>query len=168
MLDDAADLADAGPIAIRYPRGAARNVDESEVGAGLHARRARSGDAVCVLAVGRMLEHALKAADELAAEGIEATVWDARSCAPLDPDMIADAASHPAVVTVEDGIRAGGIGMAMVDEIREIHAEVPVAVLGIPTQFVAHGDPKQIMAKFGLDGSGIAATARALLAETPR
>jgi 1-deoxy-D-xylulose-5-phosphate synthase len=163
MLDDATGLADSGPVAIRYPRGAARQVGENEVGHGLNARRTRLGRDVCVLAVGRMVEHSLRAADDLAAHGIEATVWDVRSCTPLDPEMIADAATHAAVVTVEDGIRAGGIGMAIRDEIGAIAPAVQTTVLGVPTQFVAHGDPKQIMARFGLDGPGIAAAARDLL-----
>ncbi len=167
MLDDATGLADSGPVVIRYPRGAARQVGENEVGSGLHARRNRQGGDVCILAVGRMLEHALKAADALAADGIEATVWDVRSCAPLDPEMIADAAAHGAVVTVEDGIRAGGIGMSMFDEIGEIAPAVPVSVLGVPTQFVGHGDPKQIMTRFGLDATGIATAVRELLDRHP-
>ena len=167
MLDDAADLTDSGPVAIRYPRGAARQVGENEVGSGLHARRNRQGGDVCILAVGRMLEPSLKAADELAADGIEATVWDVRSCAPLDPEMIADAAGHGAVVTVEDGIRAGGIGMAMSDRIGAISPAVPVTVLGVPTQFVGHGDPKQILARFGLDPAGIAGAVRELLDRHP-
>jgi len=161
MLDDAASLTDDGPVAIRYPRGAARQVPDHEVGVGLKARKARHGDgSVCVLAVGRMLQLAEKAADELAHDGIEVTVWDVRSCAPLDPDMIADAAAHGAVVTVEDGIRDGGIGMAMFDQIGAISPEVPVQILGVPTRFVPHGDPKQILARFGLDAAGIAATVR--------
>ena len=163
MLDDASELSDAGPVAIRYPRGAARQVDENEVGRGLRARRVRQGRDVCILAVGRMVENSLKAADELAADGIGATVWDVRSCAPLDPEMIADAATYAAVVTVEDGIRAGGIGMAMRDEIGAIEPAVQVTVLGVPTQFVSHGDAKRIMARFGLDGAGIASSARDLL-----
>jgi 1-deoxy-D-xylulose-5-phosphate synthase len=77
--------------------------------------------------------------------------------------MIADAASYAAVVTVEDGIRAGGIGMAIRDEIATIEPGARVTVLGVPTQFVSHGDAKQIMARFGLDGPGIAAAARDLL-----
>ncbi|HSJ92184.1 MAG TPA: 1-deoxy-D-xylulose-5-phosphate synthase, partial [Ilumatobacter sp.] len=114
MLDDATTLADDGPVAIRYPRGSARQVDESEVGVGLLARRSRKGDGTtCVLAVGRMLEFAEKAADLLAGESTAVTVWDVRSCAPLDPAMITDAARHRAVVTVEDGIREGGIGMSI-------------------------------------------------------
>ncbi len=163
MLDDAATLADSGPVAIRYPRGSARQVDEAEVGRGLDARIARRGGDICILAVGRMVEHALRAADELAADGIEATVWDVRSCAQLDPAMIADAAAHRAVITVEDGIRDGGVGMAMFDEIGDIAPALPVKVLGVPTRFVPHGEPKQIMARLGLDGRGIAGTARTLL-----
>ena len=62
----------------------------------------RSGTGVCILAVGKMLEHARGAADLLAAEGVEATVWDVRSVAPLDAEMLDDAATHPVVVTVED------------------------------------------------------------------
>ena len=165
MLLDAATLADDGPVAIRYPRGAARQVADDEVGVGLHARKARAGDgSVCLLAVGRMLEPAEKAASELADEGIEVTVWDARSCAPLDPVMIADAATHRCVVTVEDGIRDGGIGMMMFDQIGEIEPAVPVAILGVPTRFIAYGDQKQILARLGLDATGIAATVRSLLA----
>jgi 1-deoxy-D-xylulose-5-phosphate synthase len=163
MLEDATSLTDDGPVSIRYPRGSARQVADHEVGVGLHARKARVGDgSVCILAVGRMLEFALKAADDLAADGIEVTIWDPRCCAPLDPAMIADAAAHRAVVTVEDGIREGGIGMMMFDQIGAIAPSVPVEILGVPTLFVPHGDPKQILALFSLDAAGIAATVRSL------
>jgi 1-deoxy-D-xylulose-5-phosphate synthase len=163
MLSDAASLTDSGPVVIRYPRGSARQVDEHEVGSGLQALRIREGSDLCILAVGRMLENALKAADELAADGVNVTVWDVRSCKPLDPDMIADAAAHPGVVTVEDGIRDGGIGMAMFDQIGALAPAVQVEIIGVPTQFIPHGDPKTIMAKFGMDSSGIVRTARGLL-----
>jgi 1-deoxy-D-xylulose-5-phosphate synthase len=163
MLTDAARLNDEGPIVIRYPRGSARQVDETEVGSGLEARRARQGDgSVCILAVGRTLEFALKAADTLHGEGIDCTVWDARSCAPLDPVMIGDAAAHDAVVTVEDGIRDGGIGMTMADQITTITPDTPIRVLGVPTRFLSHGDPKHILAQLGLDATGIAAAVRSL------
>ncbi|NNE11373.1 MAG: 1-deoxy-D-xylulose-5-phosphate synthase [Ilumatobacter sp.] len=164
MLEDAVTLADAGPVAIRYPRGSARNVDEADVGTGLQARKCRVGPDVCLLAVGRMLEFALKAADQLAAEGVAASVWDVRSCASLDPEMITDAAGHQAVVTVEDGIRDGGIGVMIADAIDSTGRSTPVRVLGVPAKFVPHGEPKQILASFGLDADGIASTARELLA----
>jgi 1-deoxy-D-xylulose-5-phosphate synthase len=76
--------------------------------------------------------------------------------------MIADAAAHGAVVTVEDGIRDGGIGMMMFDQLVEISPELPVEVLGVPTRFIQHGEPKQILARFGLDADGIAATVRSI------
>lgn len=162
MLDDAMSLADDGPVVIRYPRGSARQVDETEVGVGLLARRSRDGDGgACILAVGRMLEFAERAADRLADEGTPVTVWDVRSCAPLDPGMLADAAGHRLVLTVEDGIREGGIGMSIAHEIAAQAPDVRVETLGVPTRFVPHGDPKRILARFGLDTDGIVATIRA-------
>jgi 1-deoxy-D-xylulose-5-phosphate synthase len=156
MLDDATALADDGPVAIRYPRGSARQVDEAEVGHGLEARKTRIGDgSVCVLAVGRMVEFAEKAADAVADDGIAVTVWDVRSCAPLDPAMIADAAGHARVITVEDGVRDGGIGMMAADQIHRQVLDVPVVNLGTPTRFIPHGDPKRIFARLGLDPAAI-------------
>jgi 1-deoxy-D-xylulose-5-phosphate synthase len=164
MLTDAAELADIGPVVIRYPRGSARQVDESEIGAGLTARLVRRGDgSACILAIGRMLEFAERAADDLAADGIDVTVWDVRSCAPLDPAMVADAATHRGVVTVEDGIRDGGIGMSIADHVSAITPGTRVETLGVPTRFISHGDPKSILARFGLDAAGIATSVRSLL-----
>jgi 1-deoxy-D-xylulose-5-phosphate synthase len=161
MLHDAMDLADSGPVAIRYPRGAARQVGEHEVGVGLLARRTREGDgSACVLAVGRMVTVAEKAADALTEAGIPTTVWDVRSCVPLDETMIDDAASHQLVVTCEDGIREGGIGMAMADRIHAVRDGVPVRVLGLPTRFIPQGKPEEILAQFGLNADGIAAAVR--------
>jgi 1-deoxy-D-xylulose-5-phosphate synthase len=75
--------------------------------------------------------------------------------------MIADAAGHPRVVTVEDGIRDGGIGMSIADAICELRTPTEVHVLGLPTKFIPH-DPNsnRILARFGLDAEGIVAAAR--------
>jgi 1-deoxy-D-xylulose-5-phosphate synthase len=168
MLRDAMTLADGGPVAIRYARGQARNVGEHDVGVGIRARRTRTAagdpaDAVCVLAIGRLVEPAEKAADTLTASGIPVTVWDVRCCAPLDADMVADAARHRGVVTCEDGVRAGGIGMSIEDAIGDLAPEVPVDVLGLPTRFLPHdGRPERILAHLGLDADGIAAAVRRL------
>ena len=158
MLHDATTLVDSGPIAIRYPRGAARQVGEHDVGSGLLARRVRSGSGTCIIAVGKMLETAEKAAEVLAADGVEVTVWDARCCSPLDPAMIADAATHDRLVTIEDGIRDGGIGMAIGDAVCSLHGDTELHVLGLPTKFIPH-DPKSatILARFGLDVDGLVA-----------
>lgn len=166
MLHDATSLADEGPVVIRYARGKARQVTESEVGVGLLGRKvvaaADRTDGVCVIAIGKMLETAEKAAARIATDGgPDVTVWDARCCAPLDPAMIADAAGHRAVVTIEDGIRDGGIGMAIATEVGEIDGSVLVTPLGMPTKFHPH-DPKSnlIHARYGLDVDGLVASIR--------
>jgi 1-deoxy-D-xylulose-5-phosphate synthase len=166
MLRDALAITD-GPVAIRFPRGSAPQVTVEEIGAGLAGRRVRTGDAVCLLAVGKMLAAASHAADILEAEGVSTTVWDVRCVKPLDPDLLRDAARHPVVVTVEDGVREGGAGSAITDAIGELAACEPAAdgqpprvvVLGTPDRFIAQGRPDDILADLGLDGPGVAASA---------
>ena len=89
----------------------------------------------------RCSRSAEKAAAVLAESGHPITVWDARCCSPLDPEMIADAARHDHVITIEDGIREGGIGMTIADQVSAIDPSTPVDVLGLPTKFMPH-DPK--------------------------
>jgi 1-deoxy-D-xylulose-5-phosphate synthase len=114
-----------------------------------------------VLAVGKLVAPAGKAAETLAAEGIEVTVWDVRSCAPLDDEMLADAAEHRVVITVEDGVRDGGVGMSIADRIGGLAPAVPVHVLGIPAQFIPHSaSPDHLLGELGLDADGIARTIR--------
>jgi 1-deoxy-D-xylulose-5-phosphate synthase len=156
MLHDAMSLADEGPVAIRYPRGTAVNVAEHDVGTGLRARRTVEGTGpVCILAVGKMLGNAEKAAGQLISRGIDATVWDVRCCAPLDPGMIADAARHRVVMTIEDGIREGGIGMSIADRVHEIDPTVAVHVLGVPTRFIPQAKSESIFVQLGLDVDGL-------------
>ena len=156
MLADALTL--TGPSSIRWPKTAARNVPENEVGSGLRGRRTRVGADVCILAVGKMLDAAEAAAERLAAAGVSTTVWDVRVVTPLDAHMIAEAATHPVVVTIEDGLRAGGAGEAMRDAITAIDHAIDVNVLGVPTQYIPHGKPDAILAGFGLDAAGIVRT----------
>jgi 1-deoxy-D-xylulose-5-phosphate synthase len=161
MMLDALALADDGPVAIRYPRGAARQVAEHDVGSGLSARRITAGDgSVCVLAIGKMVEAAGKAADRFAGRGTAVEVWDVRSCAPLDRDMIAAAGAHDLVVTVEDGVRDGGVGMTIADQVRAQAPGTRVVSLGLPSRFIPHGDAQRIIAQLGLDADGIERTIR--------
>jgi 1-deoxy-D-xylulose-5-phosphate synthase len=167
MVHDALESCTDGPVAIRYPRGAARQVADEDVGHGLHARRVREGEGrgVCILAVGNRVGPALKAADILAGTGIDATVWDVRVVRPLDTDMLDDAARHQIVVTVEDGIAQGGAGSAMAAEIMARQRDertTRVEVLGVPVQFLPHGHPDQILVRLGLDVDGIVAAVRRL------
>ncbi|HEX6421618.1 MAG TPA: 1-deoxy-D-xylulose-5-phosphate synthase [Acidimicrobiales bacterium] len=169
MLHDALELCTDGPAVIRWPKTMPPDDDGGdEVGSGLSARKVRAGRDVCLLAVGKMLAAACGAAEALAAEGIDATVWDVRVAKPLDDGMLADAAAHPAVVTIEDGYAEGGIGSAIAARLGTHAGPSPrVAILGIPVRFIPHGKPDAILADLGLDATGVAAAARALVAERP-
>ncbi len=160
MLADAYEL-DAGPVALRWPKTPAPSVPDHLVGRGLSARRDRSGTDVCIIGVGKMFAAAQQAADLLAAEGISCTVWDPRVVKPLDPDMLDDARRHALVVSVEDGLRDGGIGSRIADELR---ADTRVEVLGVPDTYLSHGNADDILSAIGLDGPGVAASAREALA----
>jgi 1-deoxy-D-xylulose-5-phosphate synthase len=171
MFEDALAITD-GPVAIRFPKTAARAARPDEVGSGLRARRAREGDGeLAILAVGKLLAAAEAAADALAAEGVSATVWDVRVAKPLDPEMLADAARHRVVLTAEDGIREGGVGTAIADALGAsggLEGAPLVVVLGTPVDYIAHGKPDTILADLGLDGDGLAAAARRALGTSVR
>ena len=160
MLDHAV-RAEGGPVAIRYPKGAARRVPPDQVGSGLAANRLveGSGRDVCILAVGALVEPALDAARRLGAEGLATTVWDVRAVKPLDRVMLADAAGHRLVVTVEDGTSRGGAGTAVAAALAS--TAVPVLVLGVPDRYLPHGDRSRMLAALGLDGPGVATAALA-------
>ena len=172
MLEEALGL--AGPSAIRFPKTPARQARDGAVGRGLSARQVHRGDGtVCLLAVGKMVEAAEEAAGKLAAEGVDATVWDVRVVSPPDPAMLADAAAHGLVVTIEDGIRVGGAGTFLVDAMRLLpeipHPLPPVCVLGVPARYIPQGRPDGILAELGLDGPGVAtAVTQALGTERDR
>ena len=169
MLRGALEL--PGPSAIRFPKTAPRHVEPGDVGTGLEARRLREGDgSVCLLGVGKLLGACLAAADELAAEGVAATVWDVRVVSPPDAAMLADAARHALVVTAEDGVRHGGAGAFLVDALAsqvESHRVTGplVRVLGLPRQYLAQGKADEILSSLGLDGAGIAESVRRALAD---
>ncbi len=162
MLEDAITLADTGPVAIRYPKGIARVVGEHEIGSGLQARKLRNSAVpnVCVLAIGKMVGAADQAAEILASRGVDITLWDVRCCVPADPIMIADAARHCVVVTIEDGIRDGGIGMMLADLMTNAEGSVRprIEVLGLPTKFTSQGKPAAILKQMGLDAESLAET----------
>lgn len=165
MLAEA--LALDGPSVIRFPKTPAPHVAAGSVGAGLRARQVRQGDgSACILAVGKLLVAAEAAADELCTEGIDATVWDVRVVSPPDPVMLADAARHRMVITAEDGMRQGGAGMFLADALCSAvptGEAPPVTVLGIPRTFIAQDKPDRILARFGLDGPGLARSVRGIL-----
>ncbi len=171
MLHDA--LSHDGPVAIRWPKTAARRA--AETGEGFRARRVRGGDgSVCLLGVGKLLEACEQAAAGLAADGVAASVWDVRVATPLCPEMLADAASHAVVVTAEDGIVEGGVGSAIATALRtgdpaRGRAPSPAAVVtcGLPLAYLPQGKPDDILAAHGLDGRAIAGAALRALGARP-
>ncbi|GAV41734.1 1-deoxy-D-xylulose-5-phosphate synthase [Streptomyces acidiscabies] len=156
-----------GPVAIRWPKGSPEQAD-AQTGEGLRGRRLRSAGErpeICLLAVGRMVAPAMCAAVELTAGGRGVTVWDVRCAKPLDERMLADAARHHTVLTVEDGYREGGVGAAVAAELgrtaQERGVRPPVTtVLGVPDMYVPQAKPDAILSRLGLDAAGIAASAR--------
>ena len=166
MLHDALEIT-SGPSAIRWAKTAARQATEDEVGHGLHGRRLRTGDDMCIISVGKMLDAAEAAAEMLARDGVSVTLWDARVVKPLDPAMLTDAARHPYVITLEDGLRDGGVGMAVADRLCELtvgRREPRVRVLGVPAAYLPHGKPDAILTELGLDAAGVFASAVSLMA----
>jgi 1-deoxy-D-xylulose-5-phosphate synthase len=164
MLRTALSL--SGPATIRFPKTAARHEAPEDVGEGLSARRLRRGDgSVCLVGVGKMVGLCLEAAEALAREGIDATVWDTRVVCPPDVAMLTDAARHQLVVTAEDGVRHGGAGAFLVDAMAaqvdsEGLAMPAIRILGVPRQYLAQGKADNILASLGLDGAGIAESVR--------
>ncbi len=159
MLDTALDVTD-GPSALRWPRGGAPR--SPETGEGLRSRQLREGADAMLIGVGPMVWRCAEAAESLLDQGVECSVWDARVLRPLDPALIEAAAEHDLVVTVEDGLREGGFGSAVLDamarrEVSRARARPHVLPLGLPTEFVAHGTPAVLHAELGLDAAGIAA-----------
>ncbi len=142
------------PVAVRYPRGSGAGVEvrkamtELPFGKGEIRRR---GSRIAILAFGTLLHPALAAA-----EALGATVANMRFVKPLDAELVAELArTHEALVTVEEGCTMGGAGSAVLEALAAAGIEVPVLTLGLPDQFVEHGDPAKLLAICGLDATGI-------------
>ena len=142
------------PVAVRYPRGAgvgvAAGTDLDTVTLG-KAEVRRKGTGLCILAFGTLLYPALEVAEKL-----NATVVNMRWAKPLDEAMILEmAAKHSCFVTVEDACVMGGAGSAVGEFLQKSNVLRPLLSLGLPDQFIEHGDPAKLMALQGLDASGI-------------
>jgi 1-deoxy-D-xylulose-5-phosphate synthase len=166
MLNTAVAHARAGrgPVAVRYPRGTGvgarldEPVRELPIGA---AEILREGGDVVIAAYGTTAHAALAAAEELSAQGIEATVVNARFAKPLDEKLFLGlAARTPRFVTVEEHAVAGGFGSALAELFQQRAARVELAFMGVPDEFVDHGAQSIWRARFGLDADGIAREVR--------
>ena len=147
-----------GPFAIRYPRGAAAGVPLPEEPCVLEPGRAqtlREGSDVALLAFGRMVGHALKAAELLEEAGVSARVVDMRWVKPLDVDAVVAAASTKLVVTLEEGVIMGGAGSAIMEIMADQTLTTPVLQLGIPDEFVTQGTANELFRSLNLHPEGI-------------
>jgi 1-deoxy-D-xylulose-5-phosphate synthase len=154
-----------GPASVRYPRGAGpgtvieADLDPIEIG---KASVRLQGRQVAILAFGTMVAPALKAGEEL-----NATVADMRFVKPLDTALVAQlAASHDLIVTIEEGSVMGGAGSAVAEALAAAGFVKPLLQLGLPDQFIDHGDAQQLLASCGLDAAGIAASVNQRLNKT--
>ncbi|BAH38908.1 MAG TPA: 1-deoxy-D-xylulose-5-phosphate synthase [Gemmatimonas aurantiaca] len=156
-----------GPFCLRYPRDASPDVPPamSEIPATPYGtwEVLRRGREVAILAVGTMVDTALKAADDLAAEGLDVTVVNCRYLKPYDAVTLnAILSNHGHVLMVEEGTVVNGFGAYMSAIIHRLAPAVRTAVHGVPDQIVYAAPRKKQLASLGLDAPGIAARVRAL------
>jgi 1-deoxy-D-xylulose-5-phosphate synthase len=150
------------PVAVRYPRGsgvgAAVGNDlavlpwgQAELRRSTGKTSAVGGLRIAILAFGPVLHAALQAA-----EALDATVLNMRFVKPLDVARVLDVArAHEAIVTIEEGCVMGGAGSAVAECLAAHGLALPMLQLGLPDEFIEHGDPKTLMAMCGLDAAGI-------------
>ena len=150
-----------GPFCLRYPRDnvpaavpALAEIPAIEYGTW---EVLRSGHGVAILAVGTMVLPALKVANELAAEGIDATVVNCRFIKPMDEATLAwVAANHEAIVTIEEGTAVNGFGATVAARV-----DLPVDIMGVPDVVIQHATRDQQLAEVSLDAESIAQRVRA-------
>lgn len=150
------------PVCVRYPRGAGVGVTPLESLDGLpfgkgEIRRSSATKKIAILAFGSLLYPALAAG-----EALDATVVNMRWAKPLDEELLRQvAAEHDAIVTVEEGCVMGGAGSAVGEALAAAGITKPLLHLGLPDQFIEHGDPAKLLALQGLDAAGMEASIRA-------
>ena len=153
-LDEALDI-DDGPTALRWPKGAVDTdvpaLERLPAGVDVLRRPADAEDAdVLLVAVGAFAPLALETADRLAQHGIGVTVVDPRWVLPVPDDVIALAAEHRWVLTLEDNGAAGGAGSAVSAALRRAGVDVACRDLAVPQQFLDHGSRGQVLHRVGL------------------
>lgn len=154
-----------GPVSVRYPRGSGLGVDISGPMEDLPIGKAevlKDGFDLCFWAIGSMVKPAIDAAELLAKEGISAGVVNMRFAKPLDTELLkAHAQRYGKIITLEEGVLAGGVGSAVLEYLNqeELLDKCRVLTLGIPDEFILHGDKALLFKDIGLDTPAIAAKA---------
>jgi 1-deoxy-D-xylulose-5-phosphate synthase len=157
------------PVAIRYPRGSSSteyaDVPTAPIRAG-EPEVVAEGDDVAIVALGPMVEQAISAAEELAQEGINATVLNARFVKPLDERFYCRLLEKiKGVVTIEDGVTAGGFGSALLEMLVKIKPEKAAnfSIIGFSDKYIEHGPRPALLRKYGLSSQGLVAAVKKVL-----
>ena len=160
---------DSGPIALRYPRGNGLGIERPavpqrlEIGKG---RVVREGKTVAILSLGTRLQEALKAAEQLEAQGLSTSVVDLRFAKPLDEQLIQRMlTTHEVAITIEEGA-IGGLGahvLTLASDLGLIDNGLRLRTLRLPDVFQDHDKPEKQYAEAGLDAEAIVASVRTML-----
>ena len=161
-------VAHDGPIALRYPRGAATGVPLDETITPLPLGKAeilQNGDDILILAIGRSVIDALEASRVLKEKGISATVVNCRFVKPLDVELISSLAARiPRVITAEENVLQGGFGSAVLEELNDAGVTgLRVERIGVADTFVEHGPQKLLRSLYGIDADAIVKAALKLM-----
>ncbi|MDY6880990.1 MAG: 1-deoxy-D-xylulose-5-phosphate synthase [Desulfatiglans sp.] len=159
-------LKQAGPVAIRYPRGKGLGLPidtilrEIPIG---EAEILREGQDLTIIALGSRVHPSLEAALSLEGEGISAGVVNCRFVKPMDRSLVKIARASGHVLVVEENVRQGGLGSAFLELLNDMDVrDVRVRRVGLPDKFVEHGDPTLLRQIYSLDSAGIVREARDL------
>lgn len=150
-----AQLENSGPFVIRYPRGSGtitdwkRPLKALEIGKG---RKISDGEDVAILTIGHVGNFAVEACQELNSEGIHPAHYDLRFAKPLDMNLLHDVFTrYKHIITVEDGCLQGGVGSAVLEFMADHKYNAQVIRLGIPDEFIEHGEQPELWALCGYD-----------------
>jgi 1-deoxy-D-xylulose-5-phosphate synthase len=146
------------PIAVRYPRGTAYD-GLKEFRAPIELGKSETiveGSKVALFALGSMVQTAEKVAEMLKAQGIDATIINARFAAPFDTERIASLCDkHKLLVTMEENVASGGFGEHVAAYVNESDLDIKVQVIAIPNAYVEHGNVERLKEDIGIDANSI-------------
>ncbi len=160
-LREAVAIKDA-PSVVRYSKGnvgpEVAAIERLADGVDVLARRpaGSSDNGVLIVSVGAMSELALSVSDRLGAQGISSTVVDPRWVLPVPGSILETAAGHRLVVVIEDGVRAGGVGSRIRQEMREKGIDTALNEVGLPVEFLDHGSRDEVLERVGLTAQQVA------------
>ena len=155
-LNEAIDVSDA-PTVIRFPKGSVSQEIEAvrRLEDGVDVLMESPAKDVLILTVGSMAHMGLQVAKMLADQGIGATVIDPRWVIPVPESVVTLASKHRLVVTIEDGIRVGGIGTRVRQDLRAAQVDTALSEIGLPDEFLEHASRDEILDRVGLNAQDI-------------